>query len=150
VKIKVTDENLTKIWDALDRANGEARKNAALPGDIFALANRAEASLIASGLPTRGRSGCEVVWHAGGPSANAYSYKMLRTRITLTRGTESWFLTGLERIGVYPRQSELYRITISPAQRQRSVAVALTAFQARDKREANTAPAANGDGLVRD
>jgi len=142
VKIKIVDENLTKIWDALDRANGKAQTNTALPGDIFALANRAEASLIASGLPARDRSGSEVAWRAGGPSANAYSYKMLRTRITLTRGTESWFLNGLERVGVYPRQSELYRITISMAQRQRIVAMALAAFQVRENTDANAAPAA--------
>jgi len=135
VKIKVADENLTKMWDALDRANGVSRKNTALPRHIFALADRAEASLVASGLAARDRSGSEVGWHAGGPSAYAYRYKMLRTRITLTRGTKGWFLTGLERIRVYPRQSELYRIMISLKQRQRIVAVALNAFQVRNDTE---------------
>lgn len=142
MKIKVVDEHLTKIWDALDRANGKAQTNTALPGNIFALANKAEASLIASGLPARDRSGSEVAWQRGGPSANAYSYKMLRTRITLTRGIESWFLTGLERVGVYPHQSELYRITLSPAERQRIVAVALAAFQVRENTDAHAAPVA--------
>lgn len=141
MKTKVSDEDLKKIQDALDRTNGDARKYTALPGDIFALANRAEESLRASGLPARDRSGSEVVWHAGGPSTNAYSYKMLRTRITLTRGFESWFLIGLERIGVYPRQSELYRITISSAQRHRIVAVALAVFQVRDSADIDTTPA---------
>lgn len=140
MKIKIVDENLTKIWDALDRANGKAQTNTALPGNIFAL--RAETSLIASGLPARDRSGSEVAWRGGGPSANAYTYKMLRTRITLTRGTESWFLTGLERVGVYPHQSELYRITISPAQRQRIVTVALAPFQVRENKDAHAAPVA--------
>ncbi|WP_180490056.1 hypothetical protein, partial [Escherichia fergusonii] len=59
----------------------------------------------------------------------------------LTRGFESWFLTGLERIRVYPRQSELYRITISSAQRHRIVAVALAAFQVRGNTDADTTPA---------
>lgn len=131
MKIKVVNENLMKVCGALDRVNGKAQKNTALPGDIFALADRAERSLADSGLPTRDRSGSEVVWRVGGPSANAYDYKMLRTRITLTRGSKNWFLTGLERVGVYPRQSEFYRITISPAQRHRIVAAALATFQVR-------------------
>jgi len=141
VKINVIDKNLQKIQNALDHANGEAQKHTALPGDIFALANRAEESLIISGLPARNRLGSEVAWHASGASANAYGYRMLRTRVTLTRGSESWFLTTLERIGVYPRQSELYRITISSAQRHRIVAVALAAFQVRDNTDADTTPA---------
>jgi len=141
MKIKVADKCVKKIQDALDHTNRGAHKHTALPSDIFALARRAEDSLIASGLPARDRSGSEVVWHAEGPSTNAYSYKMLRTRITLTRGFENWFLTGLERIGVYPRQSELYRITISSAQRHRIVAVALAAFQVRDNTDVDTTPA---------
>ncbi len=64
---------------------------------------------------------------------------MFRTRITLRRGSKSWFLTDLERNSVYPRQSELYRITISSAQRHRIVAGALAAFQVRDSMDINAA-----------
>jgi hypothetical protein len=138
MKIKVTDDALLPISDALDRANGKAQKHTALPGDIFALAARAEESLISSGLPTRERAGAEVIWHGAGPTANAYGYRMTRTRVILSRGRNNWFLTGLERVGVYPRQSELYRITISPAQRERVVATALRSYQIRDDAKPST------------
>jgi hypothetical protein len=142
VKIKVTDENLTKIWDALDRSNGKARKNTALPGDVFALAERAEQSLADSGLPLREHSGTEVRWHAAGATANAYGYRMLRTRISLTRGTKGWFLTGLERVELPPRQNEFYRLVISPAQRERIVAAALATFEVRDNTDTDIKPSA--------
>jgi hypothetical protein len=131
VKIKVADNNLTRIWDALECANGKAKKHTALPGDVFALATRAEESLTKSGLPVRDRAGAEVIWHGAGPAANAYGYKMTRTRLALTRGRDSWFLTGLDRVGVSPRQNELYRIAISPGQHDRIVATTLRTFEVR-------------------
>lgn len=132
MQIKVSDGNLTRLWEALERANGKAQKHTALPGDIFALAAKAEESLTNSGIPVRERVGAEVVWHGAGPTAKAYGYKMTRTRIELTRRKTGWFMTGAERVGVYPRQSELYRITIGRAQRDRVIAAALRGYQVRD------------------
>lgn len=139
--IKVTDDNLSKVWDALDRANGKAKAHVALPGDVLALATKAEGSLSSRGLPVRARVGAQVVWHGGGASALAYRYKMARTRITLTRGAKDWFLTDVKRVGVYPKQGEHFRISISPAQRDRIVAMALRTFEVRDA-GAGAAPAA--------
>ena len=132
MKIKVTDDNLTKIWDALDEANGNAKKHVALPGDVFGLAIKAEQSLSLSGLPVRARVGARVVWHGAGASALAYRYKMARTRITLTRGVKGWFMTDVQRVRVHPKQSEHYRISISTAQRDRIVATALRTFEVRN------------------
>jgi hypothetical protein len=137
VKIKIIDDNLTKICDVLDRAHGRARRHVATPGDLFALANRAEETLTASGLLARERAGAEVVWNGAGPSARAYGYKMTRTRITLLRGVNAWFLTKAERVGVRPGQSELYHVPISPAQGDRITAVALAPFRVRDIGESN-------------
>lgn len=128
MKIKVTDDNLTKLWDTLDKANGKANKHVALPGDIFALVTKAEDSLNNSGLPIGERAGAQVIWHAAGASARAYRYRMVRTQIILTRGTKHWFLTDLQRVSVYPQQREHYRIKISPAQRDRIVVEALRTF----------------------
>jgi hypothetical protein len=128
MKIKVTDDNLTKLWDTLDKVNGKANKHVALPDDIFALATKAEESLKSSGLRIAERAGAQVTWHAAGASALAYRYRMVRTRITLTRGAKHWFLTDLQRVSVYPQQREHYRINISPAQRDRIVVEALRTF----------------------
>ncbi len=66
---KATDDILSKLWDALDEANGNAKKHVALPGDVFGLATKAEESLSSCGLPARERVGAQVVWHgAGAPS----------------------------------------------------------------------------------
>ncbi len=143
MKIKVTDDNLTKIWEALDGANGKAKKHVALPGDVFALATKAEQTLSRSGLPVRARVGAKVVWHGAGPPVLAYRYKMARTCITLTRGAKGWFMTDARRVGVYPKQTEHYRISISPAQRDRIVATALRTFEIRNAAaDVNAAPAA--------
>jgi hypothetical protein len=132
MKIKVADDNLTKIWDALDKANGNAKKRVALPGDVFALATKAEQSLSGSGLPAPARVGATVVWHGAGASALAYRYKMARTCITLTRGAKDWFMTDVQRIGVYPKQGEHFCISISIAQRDHIVATALRSFAVRN------------------
>lgn len=140
MKIKVTDDNLTKLWDALDQANGNAKKHVALPGDIFAVATKAEESLSSSGLPIRERAGAQVVWHGAGAPVLAYRYKMARTQITLTRGAKHWFLTDVKRVGVYPKQGEHYRISISSAQRERMVTAALRTFDVRSVTAVVTAP----------
>lgn len=72
--IKATDDNLTKLWDALDEANGNAKKHVALPGDVFGLATKAEESLSSCGLPARERVGAQVVWHGAGASVLAYPF----------------------------------------------------------------------------
>lgn len=141
MRIKVTDDNLTKLWDALDEANGSAKRHVALPGDVFALETKAEECLSSRGLPARERVGAQVVWHGGGASTLAYRYKMARTRITLTRGAKDWFLTDVKRVGVYPKQGEHYRISISSAQRDRIVAMPLRTFEVHTA-VASAAPAA--------
>ena len=142
MKIKVADNNLTKLWDALDQANGNAKKHVALPGDVFALATRAEQSLSNSGLPVRERVGTKVVWHGAGASVLAYRYKMARTCITLTRGAKDWFMTDVKRVGLHPKLGEHYRISISTAQRDRMVTAALRTFEVRNAvAGANAAPA---------
>ncbi len=132
MRIKVTDANHERLKSALDSANGKAQKHTASLADILALANRAERSLMAAGIPGRGRAGAEVIWHAAGPAAKAYGYKMTRTCVALTRGTCDWFLTEVKRVGVYPQQRERYRISISTVQRDRIVATALRSFEVRN------------------
>lgn len=141
MKIKVNEDNLTKLGKALDKANGAATKHVAVPANILALASKAEDSLDSSGLPITRRVGVQAIWHAAGASTLAYRYKMTRTRITLTRGTKYWFLTKVDRVGVHPQQREHYRIIISSAQRDRVVAEALRSFDVRI--EAAEAPPAN-------
>lgn len=132
MKIKLTDDNLAKLWDALDKANKTARKHVALPGDVFGLAVRAEASLSNRGVPAKQRAGAQVVWHADGAHALAYRYKMTRTCITLTRGAKHWFMTDVKRVDTYPKQREHYRMSISAAQRDRIVAHVLHSFDVRN------------------
>lgn len=142
MRIKVNNVNAMRLAAALNGANGKAHKHTASLADILALANRAERSLMAAGISGRARAGAEVIWHAAGPVAKAYGYKMTRTCVTLTRGTCDWFLTEVKRVGVYPQQSERYRISISTAQRDRIVATALRSFEVRSgAAEVNAAPA---------
>lgn len=131
MKIKVANDNVTKLWDALDEANKTAKRHVAVPGDVFALATKAEESLNSRGVPARQRVGAQVVWHGAGAPVIAYRYKIIRTRITLTRGAKSWLTTDVKRVGAYPKQREHYRISITPAQRDRIVVAALRSFEVR-------------------
>lgn len=132
MKIKVENANWSKLQDALDRTNGGAYAHVASASDVIALVARAEASLADRGIPLRQRSGSEAFWCDKGPAAKSYRYKRTHTAL-IVRGTgHHWFLTKAARVGVYPRQSEQYRITISAAQHERIIKAALAGFQIRN------------------
>lgn len=134
MRIKVHEANLSKLREAIDGVNGGAYAHVASAADVVTLAARAEASLADRGIPLRERSGSEVFWCDKGPAAKSYGYKRTQTALKVVRGTgHHWFLTEAARVGVYPRQSEKYRITISAAQRDRIVKTALACFQVRDE-----------------
>lgn len=134
MRITVDDANWSKLQDALDRANGGAYVHVASAADVVALAARAEASLADRGIPLRERLGSEAFWCDKGPAAQSYGYKRSQTSLTLVRGTgRHWFLIKAARVGVYPRQSAQYRITISTTQRDRIIKTTLACFQVRDE-----------------
>ena len=140
MRIKIGNANWSKLQEVLDRKNGRAYAHVASASDVIALAARAEASLSNRGIPLRQRSGSEAFWCDKGPAAKSYRYKRTQTALTIVRGTgHRWFLTKAARVGVYPRQSEQYRLTISAVQRERIIKAALAGFQIRD--EENRAPA---------
>ena len=136
------------MQDALDRENGGAYAYVASAADVIALAARAEASVADRGIPVRERSGAEAFWCDRGPAARSYGYKRTQTALTLVRGTRIWFLTEAARVGVYPRQSEQYRITISTHQRDRIIKTALACFEVRNEVHCETVPPVTPADLV--
>ena len=140
MRIKIDSANWSKLQEVLDRANGGAYAHVASTSDVIALAARAEASLADRGIPMRQRSGSEAFWCDKGPAAKSYGYKRTQTALKIVRGTSHhWFLTNAARVGVYPRQSEQYRITISATQRDHIIKTALACFQVRNTVHLETA-----------
>lgn len=133
MRIKIDNANSSKIQEVLDRENGRAYAHVASAADVIALAARAEASLADRGIPMRQRTGSEASWCDKGPAAKSYGYKRTQTALKIVRGAgHHWFLTKAARVGVYPRQSEQYRITISATQRDHILKTALACFEVRN------------------
>lgn len=136
MRILVCDDNVGKIAAALTKANGRAVKNMATVADVLRLAERAELQLDIDEMPVSRRGGVEAVWRDRGPLAQSYRYKMTRTRLIIRRGYQKgWYLTGAERVEVYPGKGEEFGVVISPVQRDWIVRHTLEPYWVRESQE---------------
>lgn len=105
MKIKITEPNLDAVQAALDAANGRAHAHTYTASDILALAQSAEAKLKSLRIPSRLRSGATVRATSGAKLANAYKGRVIRTTVTLVRGSRDWFLTDAHALEQWPDAS---------------------------------------------
>ena len=94
--------------------------------DIAEIAKRAEATLDA--LPRSQRPGVTLTYTPAGPTAAAYKYGAVSTELKLARTVGGWYLTGVERTTVYPREKERLDIHITGEQADIVTAKALNPF----------------------
>lgn len=103
------------IEDELETVNGRSESftitSARAVRDI---ADAAEKRLADAGVPVAQRVGAVVAYRPNGPSASAYKYAARTTRITLRRVKDGWRLVGVARSDVWPREPEVFTITIGP------------------------------------
>ena len=129
MKLKITTDNATKIFDALHEVNGKA--NSFTISSFNAVADFAEAvekMLEQSQLPKAERAGVVAVIKPAGPWASAYKYAAKSTSITLERGSKDWYLTGIAETSVYPKQKESMTVKVTPAQRDTIARKALETY----------------------
>ncbi|QDM22741.1 hypothetical protein FIU28_17465 [Tardiphaga sp. vice154] len=118
-----------KLRDALDAVNGAAKTfTLTSPAHVGILARQGERFLIANGVPLSDRAGATVTMTPGGPAAKAYKNAAISTRVTLTRGAKCWFLTGIERVNVWPGNPEKFDVAITDAAAENLVKRALAKF----------------------
>jgi len=121
--IKLTTENLGKIADALEKANGKASAHTYRnPNAIIVLTETAENSLAALGLNKRDRAGAAAVYQSGEELPSAYKYHATTTTVTLLRRPGGWYLVKAYASQLWPRQKPCNRITLTSAQDAAAVA----------------------------
>ncbi len=113
MKIKITEQNLDAIQQALDAVNGRSLAHTYGAQDVLRLAQCAEAQLAKLKIATRARSGARLNATSGDKLPNSYKGRVNRTVVTLTRGARDWFLTGACMIGAWPDASRPRVLTIT-------------------------------------
>jgi hypothetical protein len=102
------------ICATLAEINGKATSHTTQTAfDLRTIASRAEAKMIAAGIPLDRRVGTIVTHTAAGPRPT-YKYNTIGTTVTLRRGTRgTWYLIDVARTDLYPKQAERLTITIT-------------------------------------
>lgn len=101
------------------------------PMMVVEAARRAERYLADHGVPVSDRGGAKVSYRPAGPTAKSYQYGAVSTQIRLRRrsGTAPvWYLDGVERVTVYPRNPERLAVEISDPAMHNLVKRMLAAF----------------------
>lgn len=117
------------VQAALDAANGKATAfTVHYANDIYHLLLQAERYLADNGIPVSDRAGATVTMTPAGPSANAYKNAAISPRVALARSGTGWYLTGVERVDVWPRNPKKFAVTISDRAADALVRRTLAAF----------------------
>lgn len=115
MNIRITKQNNKKIEEALLATNCSAVSFTLRSYcEVCMIEERAAKRLCA--LTQKDQIGAAVTFTPAGPSARAYKYSAVSTRITLVRRASGWFLTNIEKCEVRPKQSENLKIIISEEQ----------------------------------
>tara|TARA_R110000822_G_scaffold21722_8_gene68731 strand:+ start:1980 stop:2432 length:453 start_codon:yes stop_codon:yes gene_type:complete len=140
MKIKIAQQNATKIYEALAAVNGKALSfTISSYSAVAAYAAAVETMLEQSQLPKAERNGVVAQIRPSGPSASAYKYPARSTTIRLERGPKDWFLVGASETTVYPREAKSIAVTISPAQRDTIAQKALAGYRMPEPAKVETA-----------
>lgn len=127
--MRININNTDKIEAALAEVNGRAKSQTITNAyEVAFIAETAELKL--SDLPIALRRGATVAYRPEGP-CGSYKYQSTTTVIYLERGAKYWFLTGAAQSPLWPRQSELFNISISQHQANEIARRALSPFTVR-------------------
>lgn len=119
----------TRALDALASVNGNANAFTLSLGDVRHAATEADDLMYERGVTKKNRTGSVLTYQPAGPTANAYKYAAISTRVELTAASDGgWFLTNVTRDEVYPRTPERREIKISQAAHDDIVRTATKTF----------------------
>ena len=125
----VSDATTEAIQSALDECNGRATSFTITSAQtVIATASRAERYLNAHHVADSDRNGAIATFRPEGPWANAYKNAALSTEITLKRAAGVWSLVAVDRVDVYPRNPDRFRVKITDKASANLVKRMLAAF----------------------
>jgi hypothetical protein len=101
--MRINLKNCDKIREALASVNGSATAHTfTSASDIAPALAMAESELKSLGLRKTSWTGAQIIIHSQGPTASAYKYNAIGTRVILERGASGWFMVDAGRIDLRP------------------------------------------------
>jgi hypothetical protein len=123
MKIKIAlNAKGSELSDSLNKINGNAKSSTASAMEILNATEVAENQLAAFGIAKSSRIGAEMVFTSGGSVARAYKYKRIANRITAVRGGSFWYVTGIERVELFPNQDGGIKVGLNADQEKIALA----------------------------
>ena len=107
----LTEASRSAIQAALDGSNGKATAFTICDAhDVAYVVEKADHRLRAAGITEAETIGTIVTYRPRGPSANAYKNSAISTLVTIQKTQSGWYLVGVERATVYPRNPERFTV----------------------------------------
>jgi hypothetical protein len=129
LNILVAEEHRESLQSALDQIQHNAYANVLGATTLLSHVEDAEDQLEEAEIANSHRAGATFSVTPSGPSANAYKFSQLGTAATFERKKGGWFLTHIERVTVWPRQSGKERLSISAKQKGIVISKLLKKFE---------------------
>lgn len=110
--MKIGIDDTMKIDEALKGVNGNATTfTVNSPYKVGQLAVHADNVLACAGITDAEANGTFATFRPAGPWANAYKNSAISTLLTIKKSRGKWYLIGVERVPVYPRNPERFHVT---------------------------------------
>lgn len=119
--MKINMKNKDQIKAALNDSQGRRKSFVLDYDDLVTITERAEDKISEIGIPVNHRARAEVTFRMAGPSAKSYKYTATVTVVTLTRGSQEWFLTNITTSDVYPATREVCDLKLTEPQKLMAV-----------------------------
>jgi len=109
--MKIDINNTAEIQTALDAVNGKASTfTINTPRQVSDVVFIANSTLRKAGVTEAESVGTIVTYRPSGPSANAYKNSAISTMVTLKKTGSGWYLIGVERVTVWPRNPSRFTL----------------------------------------
>lgn len=119
--MKITQENLSKIQQALDNANGKSIEHTLhKSADVLELARLAENRLVALLGVKKMSAGAKAHYRSGAALPNAYKFQRKVTTVSMIRKTGGWYITS---VNVHMERNTAGRLTVQLTKEQDEQAV---------------------------
>ena len=121
MKIKICATNSEKIRALLKGINGKANEHTINdPEDIWRYVSQANQQLRNLTLMGRNQQGAKFFVVSGDSVAKSYKYKRKVTCLTLYRGKDDWFITGVSSALLYPDNDGYSKLQITVLQKDKA------------------------------
>jgi hypothetical protein len=121
MRIKICQENRSKIDAVFVNINGKSCAHTADDQDVIVLATAMELQMNALQIAKKDRAGATATSMSGSNVPTAYKYSRIVNGFRIERGSSDWFLVAVSRHDVWGN-AEKSRLSLTPAQRDIAIA----------------------------